>query len=41
MKEELRIGARDATWVRIPVRQLTNVWENALEEMLAPAEHYV
>jgi phosphoribosylformylglycinamidine synthase II len=41
MKQELRIGARDATWIRVPVQRLNEVWEHALEQQLSPAEHYV
>ena len=37
MKERLRIDHHSATWVDSPVDRLREVWENALEELLAPA----
>jgi phosphoribosylformylglycinamidine synthase subunit PurL len=37
MKERLRIDHHSATWVDSPVDRIREVWENALEELLAPA----
>ncbi|MBV8841368.1 MAG: phosphoribosylformylglycinamidine synthase subunit PurL [Bryobacterales bacterium] len=37
MKERLRIDNHSATWVDSPVVRLREVWENALEGLLAPA----
>jgi phosphoribosylformylglycinamidine (FGAM) synthase-like enzyme len=37
MKERLRIDHHSATWVDSPVDRLREVWENALEDLLAPA----
>jgi phosphoribosylformylglycinamidine synthase II len=37
IKERLRIDHHSATWVDSPVDRLREVWENALEELLAPA----
>ena len=37
MKGRLRIDHHSATWVDSPVDRLREVWEKALEEMLAPA----
>ncbi len=37
MKERLRIDHHSVAWVDSPVDRLREVWENALEELLAPA----
>jgi phosphoribosylformylglycinamidine synthase len=37
MKERLRIDNHSTTWVESPVVRLREVWENALEGLLAPA----
>jgi phosphoribosylformylglycinamidine synthase len=37
MKERLRIDHHSATWVDAPIDRLREVWENALEDLLAPA----
>jgi phosphoribosylformylglycinamidine synthase len=37
MKERLRIDNHSDTWVDFPVDRLREVWENALEDLLAPA----
>ena len=37
MKERLRIDHHSANWVDAPIDRLREVWENALEDLLAPA----
>ena len=37
MKERLRIDHHSVTWIDCPVDRLREVWENALEDLLAPA----